>query len=284
MKILGKNILLTLSILAAVTISFLQVQAAPLTGSQFWDQLNTFDQSRWAKSDGWSNGLPFIVGWRADHIVHSNGFMTLNLNNTACPGGCSGQKYASGEYRSLDFYGYGCYAASLKAASGSGLDLAFFTYKGPSDVPPGGNGSHNEVDVEILGKNTTQVQFTYFTNDRQGHEYLANLGFDAAAAFHTYAFKWTESGIQWYVDGHLLHSVTSTAGDPTPLTTSGGPHKIMMNFWACSDIDPLNPWCYPFTYSGQQQAQFDWVKYQPGSACVAAGNNQIYLPFVLKAQ
>ncbi|GIG23607.1 hypothetical protein Cch01nite_43310 [Cellulomonas chitinilytica] len=144
-------------------------------GGGFTDDLDGFDTARWYKADGYSNGGMFNAGWRADHVWHSGGVMGINLDNAGCPGGCSGKPYASGEYRSTDLYTYGRFETRMKAASGgSGTVSSFFTYTGPSDGQP-----WDEIDVEILGKNTRQVQLNYFTNGVGGHETVINLGFDA---------------------------------------------------------------------------------------------------------
>ncbi len=52
----------------------------------------------------------------------------------------------------------------MKAATGSGLNSAFFTYIGPTDKKP-----HDEIDFEVLGKNTGKVQTepVYFRQGRQ---------------------------------------------------------------------------------------------------------------------
>src|SRR5262245_61942820 len=76
----------------------------PAQGS-FGDSFNTFDTSRWAKADGWTNGSPFDNAWRADHVNFANGLMSITLDNLAY----LGEPYSSGEYRTTGFYGYGCY-------------------------------------------------------------------------------------------------------------------------------------------------------------------------------
>lgn len=206
---------------------------ALLPVSSFVDDMASYDTSRWFKANGWKNGSPFDNGWRADHITHANNMMTLTLDDDSCPDDCSGEPYASGEYRTTNYYGYGCYEARFQAAPESGVVTSFFTFAGPSDISPGGNGQHNEIDIEILGNDTTRMQANFWTNDdayANGHEQMIDLGFDAAAALHNYGFKWTSSGLEWYVDGQLVHSVTDSPSDPTPKETDGE-HKIMVNMW-----------------------------------------------------
>src|SRR5690349_4368173 len=78
--------------------------APPALGS-FSDSFDSYDTSRWAKADGWTNGSPFDNAWRADHVNFANSTMTLTLDNLAY----LGKPYSSGEYRTTGFYGYGCY-------------------------------------------------------------------------------------------------------------------------------------------------------------------------------
>jgi beta-glucanase (GH16 family) len=223
---------------------------ARAAGTTFFDGLDFFDTGRWHKADGWTNGNPFNVGWRADHVTFSGGFMSLRLDTTPCPAGCSGKPYASGEYRTNDDYGYGKYETRFKAAKGSGLVTSFFTYTGTF-----GQSSHHEIDIEILGKDTTKMQTNYFTGGVGGHEHIVNLGFDAAAGYHNYAFVWTANKIEWIVDDVVVHTEYAAAGKPLP----SQPGRIMVNMWAGTGVDD---WLGPFTYPGTPiSAKYDWIQY-----------------------
>jgi beta-glucanase (GH16 family) len=237
---------------AAVALCLLAAPARPAyaAGGTFFDGLDFHDGTRWHKADGWTNGNPFNVGWRADHVTFANGFMSLRLDNVPCPSGCSGKPYASGEYRTNQFYGYGKYEARFKAAKGSGLVTGFFTYAGPADGLP-----HDEIDVEILGKDTTKLQVNYFVNGTGGHEAMIDLGFDAAAGYHNYAIVWSANSIKWYVDDKLVHMVLASSCTPMPAT----PGRIMVNLWPGVGVDS---WLGPFNYTGTPiQAHFDWIQY-----------------------
>ncbi|MBQ7981442.1 MAG: family 16 glycosylhydrolase, partial [Oscillospiraceae bacterium] len=147
-----------------------------------------------------------------------------------------------------DFYGYGRYEVSMKAIKNNGVVSSFFTYTGPSD-----NNPWDEIDVEILGKDTTKVQFNYFTDSQGNHEYMHDLGFDAAEDFHTYAFEWYEDKIIWYVDGVEVHRATENI----PVTES----KIMMNAWCGKGVDG---WLNAFDdTSVPLTAEYQWIKYTP---------------------
>ncbi len=225
------------------------VPTATLTGG-FLDNLDSYNTGMFSKADGWTNGDPFNVGWRADHVNFSGGIMTLTIDNQSCPSGCSNRPYASGEYRTNNLYGYGLYEGRFKAAKGSGTVTSLFTYTGPSDSQP-----WDEIDFEVLGKNTTQMQLNYFTNGVGGHETIINLGFDSSAAFHTYGFEYRATYIKWFVDGVLVHTETGSRG-PLPTHTM----KLMVNFWPGIGVDG---WLGPFSYTGPLSAQYDWLKYTP---------------------
>jgi endo-1,3-1,4-beta-glycanase ExoK len=219
-------------------------------GGSFTDNFDGFDTGRWHKADGWSNGAMFNVGWRADHVWFNGGVMGSNLDTASCPGGCSGKPYASGEYRTNDLFSYGRFEARMQAVKRSGTVTSFFTYTGPSDGQP-----WDEIDVEILGKNTTQMQTNYFTNGTGGHETVINLGFDASTGYHNYAIEWWNQGtINWFVDGRLVHQENGSRG---PLPTH--PQRIMMNLWPGTGVDG---WLGPFSYPGTPlTARYDWARY-----------------------
>ena len=169
-------------------------------------------------SDGWSNGSPFDCTWKKDNVTFEDGLMKLTIDSVI-----EGE-YNAAEYRSNEFYGYGLYEVSMKPMKNIGVVSSFFTYTGPSDSNP-----WDEIDIEFLGKDTTKVQFNYYTNGKGNHEFLYDLGFDASEEFHTYGFEWKEDSITWYVDGEAVY----TATENLPVT----PGKIMMNAWNGKGVD-----------------------------------------------
>lgn len=195
------------------------------------DEFTTFDNSVWQKSDGWSNGAPFLNGWCASNITHDTTGMQLKLENASC----SGENYASGEYRSIEFYSFGRVEVQMKPVKASGVVSSLFFYTGPSD----GN-EHEEIDIEFLGNDTTKMQINFWAvenNQEQEHPTLIDLGFDASEAFHSYAIEWRADSIKWYVDNTLVAEKTASAGKLPSLDM-----KIMMNLWACS----ADTWCGSF--------------------------------------
>lgn len=196
-------------------------------------------------SDGWSNGSVFNVTWRKENVTFNDGKMQLIIDKDSKP---KTVPYSGGEYRSRGFYGYGLYEVSMKAIKNDGVVSSFFTYTGPSD-----NNPWDEIDVEILGKDTTMAQFNYFTNGQGGHEYMHELGFDAADDFHTYGFDWQSDKITWYVDGAEVHS----ADKKIPVTES----KIMMNAWCGTGVDD---WLKAFSDADiPLTAEYEWIRFTP---------------------
>ncbi|OAX48368.1 MULTISPECIES: beta-glucanase [Paenibacillus] len=229
----------------------IQASAADIA---FNEPLNGVNPNLFYTSDGWANGPDFGVGWKAVNQEFVNGIMALRLDNTGCPASCSGKNYASAEYSTHVKYGYGRVEARLKAASGVGLVTSLFTYSGQ-----GTGTSNDEIDIEILGKDTTKMETNYFTNGVGQHSTIINLGFDASLDFHNYAFEWSPSSIKWYVDGKLVHTENGSRG-----TLPTSPGYIMVNLWSGSG--PAEIWTGKFNYPGMPvRAYFDWIKFKPAN-------------------
>lgn len=215
----------------------------------FVDRLSTYDKTLWLKSHNWANGWEKNdTGWLADHAVVKDGRLLLRLSDA----GAAGRPYASGEYQTHRFFGYGRFEARIKAAAAPGIVTGFFTYTGPTfDGDP-----HHEIDFEFLGKAPRRVQLNYFTDGIGGRETNIDLGFDASEGFHLYAFEWRPDSIRWFVDGRLVHEETGARG-PLPSV----PGKIYLHLWAGKDLDD---WLGRFRYPGHPlEAEVDCVAFRP---------------------
>lgn len=234
---------------AAVLAVLLGATAAIAGEAAFVDELESFDKARWRKSDGWANGWNKIdTGWVGRHIEIAGGRMAITLNDA----GASGRRFASGEYQSRRFFGYGRFEARLKAVAAPGIVTGFFTYTGPTFK----GAPHDEIDFEFLGKSPRQVQLNYYTDGKGGHETMIDLGFDASEDFHTYAFEWRPDSIRWFVDGRQVHEETGARG-PLP----SHPGKIFLHVWAGKNLDG---WLGRVSYPGHPLvAEFDCVAFVP---------------------
>ena len=198
-------------------------------------------------SDGWTNGKPFDCWWYKQNAVINGNHLELKIDKKYTNDGNAdwNPAYSGGEFRTNKFYGYGYYETSMKAIKNDGVVSSFFTYTGPSD-----NNPWDEIDVEVLGKDTTKVQFNYYTNGKGDHEFMYDLGFDASQGYHTYGFDWQPGKITWYVDGKKAYEATQNI----PTT----PGKIMMNAWPGKTVDD---WLKAFNGNTPLTAYYEWVTY-----------------------
>ena len=231
-----KKILLLITIVFIISSFTINLQAS----TTFRDDFNGINGGFWQRADGYSNGSMFYCTWRAGNISNSNGITTLRLDRDYGP-----LPYSGAELRSVQKYGYGYYEVRMKPAKNPGIVSSFFTYTGPTDGTP-----WDEIDIEFLGKDTTKVQFNYYTNGVGNHEMVYNLGFDASQAFHTYAFEWKSDSITWYVDGRAVHKATQSI--------PRNPGKIMINLWPGIGVDA---WLRPFNGRTPLYAEYDYIKF-----------------------
>lgn len=234
---------------AVVLVAALGAVTATADEAAFVDHLEIHDKKLWRKSDGWANDWANIdTGWVARQIAFVDGRMTITLDDS----GASGRRFASGEYQSRRFFGYGRFEARLKVVPAPGVVTGFFTYTGPSfdDAP------HDEIDFEFLGKSPREVQLNYYTAGKGGHETMIDLGFDASEDFHTYAFEWRPDSIRWFVDGRQVHEETGARG-PLP----SHPGKIFLHVWAGKNLEG---WIGRVSYPGRPLvAEVDCVAWRP---------------------
>lgn len=229
-----------LIILCSSLVLWASLTVSAMAATVFWEPMTYHNTQTWEKADGYSNGGMFNCTWRANNATFtSDGKLRLALTSS------SYNKFDGAEYRTKFKTGYGLYEVNMKPAKNPGIVSSFFTYTGPSDGT-----QWDEIDIEFLGKDTTKVQFNYFTNGVGGHEKVIDLGFDASQSYHTYAFNWQPGSITWYVDGVAKYTATSNI----PKT----PGKIMMNIWNGTGVDS---WLGPYNGANPLYAYYDWVKY-----------------------
>jgi beta-glucanase (GH16 family) len=205
-----------------------------IAGPPFVERFASIDEERWRISDGWTNGSWTANDWRASQVSLIDDGVEIALARRR-----GGQTpYTSGELQTAGLYRRGYFEARLQAARGSGLVSGFFTY-----ALPDARGAWDEIDVEILGRDTTQVQFTIFHGGERRAVTLP-LGFDAAVGMHIYGFEWTPEHIRWYVDGTLRHEETGAA-------LPRAPQRLIVHLWNSATmtdwVGPILPWQAPWT-------------------------------------
>jgi beta-glucanase (GH16 family) len=144
------------------------------------------------------------------------------------------RRYRSGAISSAERFRYGRFEAEIKPARGDGLVTGFFLHR---DSP------RQEIDVELLGRDPSCMLVNVYFNPGdegagigygyRGTPHVVDLGFDASADFHVYAFEWSPRYIRWIVDGRLVHERSSW--DPTPIPHL--PMHLHANLWSPRSVE-----------------------------------------------
>jgi len=222
----------------------------------FHDDFDKLDLSRWYVSDGWSNGAHQNCAWSADQVKASGG--SLRVGFASAPEG--ERQYRCGEIQTREAYGYGTFEARLKTPAGSGLNAAFFSYIGPQHGKP-----HDEIDFEILLRNTGHVDTTTFVNGVSGDGEVGAgqshaLPRPSDTDFIAYAFTWEPGQVRFYIDGQLVRTID----DPKMVPRNA--QRIFFSLWGS---DTLTDWMGVFApVSAPIAMEVDWVAYTPmGADC-----------------
>lgn len=223
-------------------------ETSPVPG--FVDPFDALEPGRWRRSGPWANGPVFGCGWCPDHAGVEAGQLVLRLSDAPA----SGRPFSGGEIASVATLRYGRVEARMKPVSHDGVVTALFTYTGPSEGLP-----HHEIDIEFTGNDTSRVQLGYFTDGVPHAVEVVALGFDAAEAFHTYAFEWGPRGITWFVDGAPVKHADGAQG---PLPSE--PQRVFANVWPVHEADG---WAGRFCYPGAPlTARYDYIAMAPEEA------------------
>lgn len=204
------------------------------------------DESAWYRSDFDNEGHFMQVGWAAEHLDFSDRALHLWLTNRPSPS----NSYTSAEYQKRGRYGHGRYEVVMRAARGSGLVSSFFTHTDSYFSTP-----HDEIDIEILGKDTRRAWLSWFAGGQTGDGVWHGLGFDAAADYHLYAFEWTPDTIRWFVDGVVVHE-RPDGTTPVPVT----PGRIIINLWTGSPAQ--HDWHGPPDFAAADRASYQCISFR----------------------
>lgn len=220
------------------------------TGTSFVEEFDTLDKKVWYVSDGWNNGAHQNCTWSKDQVAVTDGRLELSFDAKKL----GERDYACGEVQTKKRFGYGTYEVRMKAATGTGLNSAFFSYIGPADKK-----AHDEIDFEVLGKNTSRVQLNQYVAGKGGNEKLVDVAGGADADFNDYAFVWQKERLRYYVNGALVHEVT----DPKALPNNA--QKIFLSLWG---TDTLSGWMGKFAFAGPTKLEVERLAFTAeGDAC-----------------
>ncbi|WP_431320206.1 glycoside hydrolase family 16 protein [Rhizobium sp. YTU87027] len=239
----ARKLCLSLLSITAACVSALPALAQQASGTSFVDDFDKINRGFWYVSDGWNNGAHQNCTWSKNNVKVENGALQLSFAD----GKSKDRNYLCGEIQTTKRYGYGTYEARIKAGTGSGLNSAFFTYIGPADKQ-----KHDEIDFEVLGKNTGEVQVNQYVQAKGDNEKLVPVGSKADEGFNDYAFIWEKDRLRYYLNGKLVQDVT----DPSKIPST--PQKIFFSLWGS---DTLSNWMGRFDYTKPAVLSVDRVAF-----------------------
>jgi beta-glucanase (GH16 family) len=210
---------------AAVSVVF-SAQTANAEGTSFRDDFDSFDSSRWIKSDH-VLGRSYLD---PDNVSVANGYLREKIPALT---------YEGAEIESIDYYGYGTYRARIRTADAPSSITGFFLYRSPD--------FYAEIDIEIYNDGTGNVDFVTYANGQRTHYVGKQLTFDPSADFHTYRFDYDPGVVRFYVDGALQKTWTDGAPDASM--------KLLLNTWFPNWLEGPAPLTSRVT-------RIDWISYQ----------------------
>jgi GR25 family glycosyltransferase involved in LPS biosynthesis len=199
------------------------IGSEPAYGQGFSERFGTSGESRWLlRDDTFPSNLALFSPSNFASIGDGAGRLTLRRERTSV------RDYTSAALSTRDRYRYGRFAADLMPAKVSGLVTGMFLHR---------NAPRQEIDVEIVGSDTTKLLVNIYFNPGdegtrleygyRGTPELIELGFDAADAFHRYEIDWTPESVRWRVDGELV--CQREHWNPTPVPHL--PMQFHVNLW-----------------------------------------------------
>ncbi|WP_201776052.1 family 16 glycosylhydrolase [Devosia geojensis] len=219
------------------------------TGATFFDGFDGLDLGRWYVADGWATGDYSNCTWMDDLVKAEDGL--LNVGYAPVP--YKERENSCGALQTRTAFGHGTFEARLKTPSGSGLNAAFFTYIGPTQGAP-----HDEIDFEVLLRNTGEVQTTTFVNGVSGDGEVGSgqhhaLPYPSDSDFIQFAVTWAPDRIDYYINNELVRTMTE------PHTIPTNPQRIFFSLWG---TDTLTDWMGEFERPAEPIAmQVDWVAF-----------------------
>ena len=204
-----------------------------------------WNKSDWYISDYTVSGGYFRNSWSIDNVEFpEEGGYSLKLLHARS----GSMPFVGGEVQRTGWVQYGRIEGIMRPAPGSGAASGLFTYTGNHFGDP-----HDEIDIEWIGNRPDLVQFNVYRDGKALGAWKHTLPFEPAAALHLYAFEWDPDEIRWYVDGELIHSVTSEEVE-IPFS----PQRLMTHLWTGT----LYQWHGEPSFTDGTQAEVRCISYQ----------------------
>ncbi|WP_437644678.1 glycoside hydrolase family 16 protein [Sorangium sp. So ce362] len=225
----------------------------------FRDELDTLDPSRWSiMTHSWDTNLALFS---AKAVSNADGRLSLTLLPApeGTTDGSAPKSFLGAEVRSVATLTYGRVRTRAKLARGSAVVSSLVTIYTPWPAD-----NWNELDIECLGQDPSQVQFnamvytgapvtppvTSSVSPTQDPTKVS-LGFDSSEDFHVYEIEWTPEGAFFRVDDVLRHTWTKRIDLMTL------PQNVLLTIWASSSA----AWAGPVTAATRGAASvYDWIE------------------------
>lgn len=130
---------------------------------------------------------------------------------------------------------YGRFEARMKMAYTPGSVSSMFIYYNNSDIA--GSKLWNEIDIEIVGKDSLKFQSNIITGNRDAKitsEERHSLSPVAAfnTDYHTFMIDWTPDSVVWYVDGVKMRCTKTNEAGTDQVTALTQRQSLRFNLWA----------------------------------------------------
>jgi endo-1,3-1,4-beta-glycanase ExoK len=218
----------SLGITFAMALVALGAQDALAVGTSFRDDFDSFDSSRWIKSDHVQGRTDFSP----NNVIVDNGYLRLRIPSGTTNGA---------EIESVEYYGYGTYRARIRTADAPSSITGFYLYRSPD--------LYSEIDVEIYNDGTGSTDFVTYAGGERTHYASRDFRFDPSADFHTYRFDYDPDAVQFYIDGNLRQTWTDGVPDASM--------KLLVNTWFPSWLSGEAP-------DTGRATRIDWIDYDQG--------------------
>ncbi|PKX93712.1 glycoside hydrolase family 16 protein [Aspergillus novofumigatus IBT 16806] len=201
----------------------------PLCSAQTWSKCNPLEKT--CPSNKGLAASTYTADFTSDSALDQ-----WKVTAGKVPLGPQGAEFAvakKGDSPTIDtdfYFFFGKAEVVMKAAPGTGVVSSIVLESDDLD----------EIDWEVLGGDTTQVQTNYFgkgdttTYDRGTYVPVAT----PQETFHTYTIDWTKDAVTWSINGAVVRTLTSNdakGGTRFPQT----PMRLRLGTWAGGD--PSNP-------------------------------------------
>ena len=147
--------------------------------------------------------------------------------------------------------------ATSRSPPGSGVVTAFSLYGS------GAPGATDEVDLECVGRDTSNIQSMYFVNGQrvgngnQEKDIFPAQGGDLATSYHTYGIEYNDNYVKWYMDGNVGNALTNNNNGQFPASLG----KFRLGLW---DGTQTSGWAGTVNYNqGPFAASIKWLRYTP---------------------